>query len=341
MILQMAGWKANVPGAGASISPLGNLVPSPRNLAAFMKRILVTGASGLLGLNLCLKKHQNYTLIGVDRGKLRATPFELVRADLTEPGAIPRLIESVQPDAIIHTAANAILDACEADPQNAYLINAQIPAEIAAACEKHSLQLLHISTDAVFDGTKDGIYSEDDLPNPLGIYAKSKLAGENNVLAVYPAAIVARVVFFGWSLSGTRSLSEFFFNKLSRNEPCNGFTDVIFCPLFVGDLAETLFLMLEKNLGGLYHATGAEALSKYDFGRRIALQFGFDPDLVIPRLVEDSGLKTSRSHNLSLSNHRLSTDLGQEIPGVSTGIQHFHAQALEGYPQKMRSYQQG
>lgn len=303
-------------------------------------RILITGASGLLGLNLALLQANKHTVLGVDRSQLAGTPFELYRADLLEPQAINQMLETLKPQAVIHTAANANVDACEADPDGAQRLNAMLPGELALACAKRDVRLIHISTDAVFDGTKNGPYDEDDIPNPLGVYAQSKLEGEQNVLSANPRAAVARVNFFGWSLAGTRSLSEFFFNKLSAGQQCNGFTDVYFCPLFVGDLAATLVLMLEKELTGLYHTVGSEALSKYDFGQRIARQFGFDPGLVIPKSVEESGLKARRSHNLRLSIHKLSTALGQEIPAVSTGIEQFYTQAKQGYPQKMRSYTQ-
>jgi dTDP-4-dehydrorhamnose reductase len=90
----------------------------------------------------------------------------------------------------------------------------------------------------------------------------------------------------------------------------------------------------------MYHTVGSEAITKYEFGVKIARQFGFDEGLVIPTSVEESGLKAKRSHNLRLSVHKLSTDLGIEIPGVSTGIEKFYTQLQQGYPQKMRSYQQ-
>lgn len=303
-------------------------------------KILVTGASGLLGLNLSLKMIETHTIVGVDRSKLFNTPFELVKADLLEPGACSRLINETQPDAVIHTAANANLDSCEADPQGAHLLNAEIPGQLAELCAKQNIRLIHISTDAVFDGTKEDVYTEDDTPNPLGVYAQTKLEGERAVLSVNSDAIVARVNFFGWSLSGMRSLSEFFFNKLSTNQQANGFTDVWFCSMFVGDLAETLVRMLERDLSGLYHTVGSEAITKYDFGMRIARQFGFDQGLIQPISVEESGLKATRSRNLRLSVHKLSTDLGLKIPGVSTGIRKFYTQYTQGYPQKMRSYQQ-
>ena len=303
-------------------------------------KVLVTGASGLLGLNLSLGLMGSHAIVGLDRSKLAGTPFELIKTDLLEPGVCSRLMDEVHPDAIIHTAANANVDACESDPDGARMLNAEFPGQLAELCAKRGVRLVHISTDAVFDGAKDGIYSEDDPPNPLGVYAQTKLDGERNVLSANPDAVIARVNFFGWSLSGTRSLSEFFFNKLSNGLQANGFIDVWFCPMFVGDLADTLIGMLEKSLSGLYHAVGYEALTKYDFGLEIAHQFGFDEGLIRPMSVEDSGLKAKRSHNLRLSVHKLCTDLGVAIPGVSTGIAKFYTQFIQGYPQKMRSYQQ-
>ena len=301
-------------------------------------RILVTGASGLLGLNLSLRMTGTHTIVGVDRSKLAGTPFELVQADLLEAGACSRLMDETRPDAIIHTAANANVDACESDPEGARLLNAEFPGHLAELCAKRDVRLIHISTDAVFDGAKDGIYTEDDTPNPLGVYAQTKLDGERSVLSANPDAVVARVNFFGWSLSGTRSLAEFFYNNLLTGQQVNGFTDVWFCTMFVGDLADTLVRMLEKGLVGLYHVVGSEALTKYEFGLKIARQFGFDDGLIQPISVDESGLPAKRSHNLRLSIHKLSTDIDLEIPGVSTGIEKFYTQAQQGYPQKMRSY---
>lgn len=303
-------------------------------------KILITGASGLLGLNLCLGMIDTHTIVGVDRSKLAGTPFELIKADLLEPGVCSRLIDKVRPDAIVHTAANAIVDSCEADPEGARLLNAEFPGDLAELCAQRGVHLLHISTDAVFDGTKEDFYTEEDLTNPLGVYAQTKLAGERNVLSANPDAVVARVNFFGWSLSGIRSLAEFFYNGLSTGQMVNGFTDVWFCPMFVGDLADTLSRMLGAGLSGLYHAVGSEALTKYDFGLKIARKFGFDEGLVRPISIEESSLKARRSPKLRLSVHKLSTDLGMPIPGVSTGIAQFYTQYQQGYPQKMHSYQQ-
>jgi dTDP-4-dehydrorhamnose reductase len=305
-----------------------------------MTRLLITGASGLLGLNLALSARDRHTIIGVDRCKLSGVPFDLICADLLDPGTADRVLDTARPDWLIHCAALANLEACEADPDLARRLNADLPGDLATACARRGVKMVHISTDSVFDGTKEELYAETDAPSPVGMYPVTKLQGERNVLAANPQAAVARVNFFGWSLGGKRSISEFFFNNLSAGKRCNGFTDVWFCTMFVGDLADTLLQMLEKDLSGLYHATGSEAMTKYEFGVRLARRFGFDETLIDPISVTRSELTARRSPILRLSIHKLSTALGMEIPGVSTGLDRFYAQYQQGYPQKIRSYAQ-
>ncbi len=303
-------------------------------------KILVTGASGLLGLNLSLMEIGAHSIVGVDRSKLADTPFEIIKADLLDPEVEHHILDTVKPDAVIHTAALANLEACEEQPETARQLNAQLPGELADACARRGIHMIHVSTDAVFDGTKDGVYTEEDAPNPQGIYAQTKLEGERNVLSANPGALVVRVNFFGWSLSGTRSLPEFFINNLSAGKKAQGFTDVFFCPLFVGDLAEILIKILAQGLSGIYHVVGSESLSKHDFGIAVARQFGLDERLIEAVSVEESTLIARRSHNLRLSIHKLSTALGEPVPGFSTGLVKFYTQYKQGYPQKMRSYQQ-
>lgn len=303
-------------------------------------RILVTGASGLLGLNLCLASRSSHQIIGVDRNKLAGVPFELINLDLLEAGCVETLLSKVKPQAVIHCAALADMEACEKDPFASRKLNAELPGLLAAACREQGVHMLHISTDGVFDGTKAGFYTEMDQPNPQGVYARTKWEGEQAVLGQDPQACVARVNFFGWSLNGRHSLAEFFVNNLRAGQTVNGFKDVEFCPLFVGDLAETLVNMLEKRLSGLYHMVGSEWTSKYEFGRAIARIFGLDENLIRPISVDESGMKARRSHNLRLSVHKLSTALGRDIPGFSTGLEKFYTQAQQSYPQKIASYQQ-
>jgi len=303
-------------------------------------RLLITGVSGLLGINLTMEAMNMHDVVGTDRGKLRSAPFQVLGVDFLRKGDRESLLDMVKPDWLINCAALADLDQCEKFPGRARTLNTDLPHDLAAACASRNIKFLHISTDAVFDGDKDGLYTEDDSPNPQSVYAKTKLEGEEAVQNANSKAIIARVNFYGWSLSNKRSLAEFFVSKLSEGKNVNGFTDVIFCPMWVNHLSQILLEMLAKDLQGLFHVVSPEAMSKYQFGVEVAKRFGLKDSLIAAQSVEASGLAAKRSHNLHLSIHKLSTVLNHEIPIFSTGLDGFYTQFQQGYPQKIRSYQQ-
>jgi len=192
-------------------------------------RLLVTGATGLLGLNLSLvASKQGHSVTGLAHSRrLQGVPFDFMSLDLLNIGDALKAIKSVRPEAIIHCAAIANMDTARNKPDMTLQLNGEIPGVLADAADRWGIRFLHISTDAVFDGQKGG-YVESDPTNPLSIYACTKIAGERAVLDANQNAIIARVVFFGWSLSGSRSLSEFFYNHLKVEEPVKGFTDTFF-----------------------------------------------------------------------------------------------------------------
>ena len=305
-----------------------------------MTRLLITGASGLLGINLALEAIHRHKVIGVDRGRLKSTPFQVLKADLFHRDTIDSILESIQPDWLVNCAALANLEECEQYPERARLLNAEMPGELAKICAQRRIHLVHISTDAVFDGKKKGSYTEEDEPHPLGTYSQTKLNGERAVQSANSEAIIARVNFYGWSLNGMRSLGELFVNNLNAGKHMNGFTDVVFCPMFVNHTAQILLSMLEKGLSGLYHVVGPQPMSKYQFGIEIARKFGLRESQINPKSVLLSELTVRRAHNLQLSTHKLSTDLGYELPRFSTGLDEFYIQYQQGYPQKIHSYQQ-
>lgn len=302
-------------------------------------RLLVTGASGLLGLNFSLvAARQGAEVTGLVHSRsLQGVPFEVRQANLLETDTALQVIEASQPDAIIHCAAIASIKAAEQQPELTQKLNAEIPGQLAAAAKGWGVPFVHISTDAVFDGVK-GDFRETNPTGPLSIYGRAKLAGEQAVQSANPDAIIARTVFYGWSLSGKRSLAEFFFNQLRAGEPMKGFTDTVFCPLYVEDLAQALLEMLEKRLSGVYHVVSPEHLSKYDFGVRIAQQFGLNPDLIEPVQAEKENRIVPRSLNLTLNTEKLQKALGHALPGVGAGLTRLYDRWVEGYPQTLQSY---
>ena len=303
-------------------------------------KLLIPGVSGLLGINFAQEMMTEYEIIGIDRGKLKNAPFKVLNRDLLDSAVIDSILDSIKPESLINCAALADLDACEEDPDLAKRLNVDLPRYLARACKARNIPFVHISTDAVFDGENDDFYTEEDKPNPLSIYAKTKLDGEWAVLTENPKSIVARVNFYGWSLNGKRSLAEFFYNNLTNSKSMSGFTDVLFCPMLVNDTARTLIKMLKKELSGLYHLVGPHAMSKYQFGVELARKFKLKESDITPKSVSFAGLIAKRSNNLSLSTRKLSTDLGESLPEFSTGLKEFYTQYEQGYPQKIRSYQQ-
>jgi len=295
-------------------------------------RILITGASGLLGLNLALETTRRHTVFGaVNHHALKTDAFKVIQTDLLVPGAVEHLLERTRPDWVIHCAALANLDDCETDPLLAQQLNTELPRTLASYVARSGARLVHVSTDSVFDGLR-GDYSEDDIPTPIGEYSRTKLVGELAVAEADPTAIIARVNLYGWSLTGNRSLAEFFFNNLSLHKQVMGFTDVFFCPLLANDLADLFVRMLERKLSGLYHVVSSESLSKYDFGLRLAQRFNLDGSLINPTSVTQSGLKASRSPNLTLRSDKLAHALGEPLPRLSTGLDKFYTLYQQGYP---------
>lgn len=300
-----------------------------------MTRLLIPGVSGLFGLNLAMMKHGSMEVIGtVHQQRLPQAPFVVQQCDLTHAGAVSRLIENTRPDLIINCAAIASLDACEHNPTLAEQLNTQLPAEIALKAAALSIPFIHLSTDAVFDGRK-GNYSESDLPNPINHYARTKLDAEQLVAEANDDAIIARINFYGWSLSGKRSLSEFFYNHLNAGQPMKGFVDLYYSPMLVSDLIDVLFMMLDKNLHGLYHVSVDEALSKYEFGCRLARTFGYDESLIEPVSWQEAELGAVRSPDLTLDVSKLKAALGVPLPNVADGLARLKEQSQDGYRQRL------
>ena len=299
--------------------------------------ILVTGASGLLGLTFCLeasKRHE--TVYGVAHTQpLDSAPFTVLRRDLLSNNSARDLIEEAQPDCVVHCAALTSVDGCEENPGLAFALNRDVPAQLAGLSAEAGARFVHVSTDAVFDGER-GDYTEADAPNPLNVYGRSKLAGERAVVERNADALIVRVNFFGWSMPGDRSLSEFFLGRLRTRRTAPGFTDAYFCPLLANQLSNILLDLVIAGLCGLFHVVSREALSKYEFGRAVARQFGLDEELVLPSSLLGSGLAAPRASLLTLNSQKASRALGRDLPSVFDGLTVLHALHRSGYPQRLR-----
>jgi dTDP-4-dehydrorhamnose reductase len=301
--------------------------------------ILVTGASGLLGANLIMVALQEGLEVA---GLYHTHPVHipgaaLYAADVTNKSAVERIFADLGPSSVIHCAAASNVDWCEAHPDAAREVNVTASAAIAKITAERNARLLYVSTDSVFDGRR-GHYSEGDNPAPVNVYAQSKLQGEREVLRCHPFAAAARINFYGWNAQNKQSLAEWIVEQLAAGNGVPGFTDTIFNPILANDLAQILLAMVHRDLTGLYHVSGSEAVSKFEFARRVALTFGFDPAKIIPTEITKSKLKAPRPRNTSLNTGKICAALGVSMPDVDSGLRRFAQLRSEGYVERLKGH---
>lgn len=289
---------------------------------------LITGASGLLGSNAALELSAANDVVGVARSVPPESPVPFMAVDLTDASSRRDVIERSGASVVLHAAALSSIEACERDPARAHELNVVAAADLAAQAAGLGVRFIHISTDAVFDGTV-GDYTEESPPSPATEYGRSKLAGERAVLDSNVDALVARVNFYGWSPSGSRSLAEFFWHRLSAGEHTPGFTDVTVSTSYVGHLVDALRGLIDVDATGIVNVVSGERTSKYDFGRRLARTFGLDESLVEPA-VSSQHLDITRGSRLDLRTDRMNSLLGIAAPGQQEGMDRLAADWTTG-----------
>ena len=225
----------------------------------YSPKILVTGGHGQLAS--ALANHplaKEFTLMICSHEEL----------DITQPAAINRAIAQFLPDIIVNTAAYTAVDKAEEEASSADRINHIGAGQLALACEKNQIKLLHISSDYVFDGNKDGKYLEDDKPNPINIYGKSKWDGERAIQNGCNNHIILRVTSV-FSEYGSNFLKTIL--KLARERSTlRVVSDQIMCPTYAGDIASAIYIMCNQPaFKGTLHFSSAESVSWYDFAQAI------------------------------------------------------------------------
>ncbi len=304
--------------------------------------ILVTGASGLLGASMVLcARQQKREVVGLfHKHALRLPGAAMLGVDLTNQEETQALVARLNPASIIHCAAATNVDWCEDHPSEADRINTQASSSLAQIAQNLGSTFVYVSTDAVFDGKK-GTYSEMDEPAPINVYGRSKLNGEEEVRRWHPSALVVRVNIYGWNAQNKLSLAEWILRGLDGGQQVLGFTDIHFSPMLVNDLAEVLLAMLDSGLTGVYHVVGSERISKYEFAKRVAALFGFDPLQVVPANSTEVGLRAARPADISLDTAKVAAALARSMPDVASGLARFHRLHKSGYPQKLKTYAGG
>lgn len=286
-------------------------------------RVLITGGSGLLAVNwaLCRRKKDEVWL-GLHRRVINIPATKTVMVGLPSEANIKHLINKVSPDLIIHTASITDVDKCEAHEETALRVNADYAGMIAKTASANNKKLIHISTDHLFDG-KTPFMTETDVPNPLNTYGASKLAAERLISNENPEALILRVNFFGWGPNYRRSFSDWILASLWQNQRITLYDNVIFSPLYVTEIVSAAHLLLVAGATGIFNLASSDAISKYNFGIKLAEQFNLDKNL-IDRGFYDEKKEIARPLDMSLNNRKFLNQCGIDALPINRSIALLH-----------------
>ena len=237
------------------------------------RKVIVFGGGGQLGVELCREfERRQWSLQRFDRQSL----------DVTDARLVEDAVASSDPQVVINAAAYNQVDIAEREPLAAYQANALAVRNLAMACRQTDAQLVHYSTDYVFDGTKGAPYIETDMPHPLGAYAVSKLAGELYAQAYLAEPLIIRVsgVFGPGGMFTPRGNFVELMLRLARDKsPIRVVQDHVASPTYAPAIASRTADMVEKKIRGLFHMGGGEAISWYDYAKLIFELAGLSPSL--------------------------------------------------------------
>lgn len=231
---------------------------------------MVTGSAGMVGRAVVA----HFTCEGE-----RVAAFDSKALDITDDHKVNAVFDREPPDVVINCAAWTNVDACELDPHRAQNVNARGPEILAIACRRLGALFITISTDYVFDGEKDGFYTQRDQPNPQSAYAVSKLAGERRAQSAWARTIVVRSGYI-FGAGGKNFLSTVIECALG-GESLQAINDSFGTPTYAPHLARQLYRLAQLDLPGIYHVVNAgEGASFEEFARRAVGSAGLDVDLV-------------------------------------------------------------
>lgn len=296
-------------------------------------RVAVTGANGLLGGEAVAQLAGKHEVLALGRGACRlragAPSFSYADADLGDGRSVEIALREFRAEAVLHAGAATDVDGCERDPELAWRVNVGGTEQVARACRALGARLVAVSTDYVFDG-KAGPYSEDDVPNPRGVYARTKRCGEEAALILVPDCAIARVAVVYSGRPGAKpTFATQVVEKLSRGEVVKAFSDqLVSTTLAANGAAMCLELLLETSYRGVLHTSDATVLDRVDFANRIARRFGLSGEIV-PVKTADVKLPAPRPLRGGLVVERASRLLRNRPLEIEDALARFQAEWLK------------
>jgi len=295
-------------------------------------RLFVVGASGLLGfkiVELAVQQHAE-TFATYNFRPVTLEGCSSVKLDKCNRDDALASVKKIKPDVVIDTAALHNVDYCETHRSEAWKVNVEGTRNVADACKEVGAKIIYVSTDYVFDGKK-GFYTEQDAPNPINYYAKTKLEAEKAVKESSVDYVIARPsVIYGWNpseLAGLQSSSGKSVNfviwaisKLRKGEEISIVTDQYSSPTLADNLAEVLLAFSKSDKLGVYHTAGKSCINRFEFAKKISEVFEFDGGLLKPVTSDLFKQIAERPKRCCLDVSKAERDLGGKFLTVEEGL---------------------
>jgi len=266
-------------------------------------KALVTGANGVLGDALCpFLEKKEYLVFPTDI----AFDSNILKLDIRNLKDIMHLVKMHKPDIVFHLAAETNVDKCELNKDHAYETNSAGTENVAVVCKKFNIPLVYISTGAVFDGEKNEGYTELDKPNPINIYGKSKLKGEEAVSSLLTKYYIIRA---GWMIGGYNKDKKFVWKiiqLLKMKREISVVTDKIGSPTFAKDFSKGIFDIISKGKYGIYHCVNKGICTRFDIAKKIIEYLNRKDVALKPVASEVFPLPAPRPTSEALINYKLS-----------------------------------
>jgi len=290
-----------------------------------VQRVLLIGSNGLLGQKLAelLVRGTTYRVTLASRENRSARPLastEHMQIDITSKKDVKRVVFSCEPDVIINAAGMTDVDACEKERELAWKVNVEGVKNIVDAARKNDARIIHVSSDYIFNG-KSGPYTEEERPEPINYYGKTKLASENALKASGLAYLIARtIVLYGFTADTRPNFALWLIQNLERKLPVRLVIDQYGNPTLADDLAYGIVRGMELNRAGVYNIAGRDIVNRHEFGVKLARTFDFDPGLIVPIKTSQLRQAAARPLKSGLVTLKAEVELGISPSTVEQGL---------------------
>ena len=288
-------------------------------------RVLITGASGMLGATFIEKWRDKFEIFATDKESFTNSPAKNFMGFDMLNDSYDVLINWAKPDVIIHCAAITNVDYCEDNTEQAMAVNAE---SVNKSLKYGSnARLIFISSDAVFP---DGIYmaTEKDQTSPENIYGKTKEAGEKYIKDASGNHIAIRTTIVGKNINPSyQGFVEWIVNSVKNGKEIMLFEDVLFTPITIWHLANEIEWIISSNISGIIHVAGCEPISKYDFGKKICEGLELDTNLIKKGSMDNVKFNAKRSNDQTLDSGFYNSISNRTLPSadetVNIIVKHF------------------